>query len=104
MNYKFSNGQYSSLTLVGEVRVNPHTPHIRSFTDCPSPPLMKGPPDEPPTIRHHRQVQEDGLYTNPLKNTPCLFRGGFQILTYTNTVMVLYKGSQTPNQYTTYSV
>ena len=29
------NGQYSSLTPVGEVRVNPHTPHIRSFTDYP---------------------------------------------------------------------
>jgi hypothetical protein len=30
-----SNGQYSSLTPVGEVRVNPHTPHIHSFTDSP---------------------------------------------------------------------
>jgi len=29
------NGQYSSLTHKGEVRVNPHTPFIRSFTDYP---------------------------------------------------------------------
>ena len=32
-----SNGQYSSFTPVGEVRVNPHTPHIRSLTDYPLP-------------------------------------------------------------------
>ena len=32
-----SNGQYDSFTPVGEVRVNPHTPHIRSLTDYPLP-------------------------------------------------------------------
>ena len=29
------NGQYSSFIPVGEVRVNPHTPHSHSLSDSP---------------------------------------------------------------------